>query len=92
MENWEEAIDLLSATGAFNLKDGGVSIDNRIIKCLDKILKEKIEIFKMLDDLVFECDGIIETRAPSRLIYNKAFRIISKYKNKKKPQDGREEG
>ena len=51
MKNWSKAIDLLESCGAFDHTAGGVSIDNRIIcvvgRLLD-ILDNKDEINKKL--------------------------------------------
>ena len=41
MENWEGAIDMLSATHAFDQPQGGVSIDNRIIKSVAMLMDER---------------------------------------------------
>lgn len=46
------------------------------IKKKDELLKEMAEA---LDDLVFECDGVFNTRKPSRETYNKAFYVLQKY-------------
>lgn len=45
--------------------------------CKDELLKEMAEA---LGDLVFECDGIFDTRKPSRETYNKAFYVLQKYR------------
>lgn len=51
-------------------------VDEEIIK-KGELLKEMAEA---LDDLVFECDGIFDTRKPSRETYNKAFYVLQKYR------------
>lgn len=50
-------------------------VDEEIIK-KGELLKEMAEA---LDDLVFECDGVFNTRRPSRETYNKAFYVLQKY-------------
>ena len=51
-------------------------VDEEIIK-KGELLKEVAEA---LGDLVFECDGIFDTRKPSRETYNKAFYVLQKYR------------
>jgi hypothetical protein len=51
-------------------------VDEEIIK-KGELLKEMAEA---LDDLVFECDGVFNTRKPSRETYNKAFYVLQKYR------------
>ena len=46
----------------------------------DELLKEVVEA---LGVLVFECDGIFDTRKPSRETYNKAFYVLQKYRKQK---------
>ena len=41
MDNWCEAIDLLSATRSFDKPQGGVSIDNAIIKAIAALMSER---------------------------------------------------
>ena len=33
------------------------------------------ELWKALDQLVFECDGVVQTQAPTRETYNRAFSL-----------------
>ena len=47
------------------------------IRATYPLLKEMAEA---LDDLVFECDGVFNTRKPSRETYNKAFYVLQKYR------------
>ena len=58
MENWCEAIDLLSATHAFDQPQGGVSIDNRIIKVVAMLIDERDRYREALQEIV-EMKGII---------------------------------
>ena len=51
-------------------------VDEEIIK-KGELLKEVVEA---LGDLVFECDGIFDTRKPSRETYNKAFYVLQRYR------------
>lgn len=42
------------------------------------------EMAKALDDLVFECDGIFDTRRPTRTTYNNAFYVLKKHREQEK--------
>lgn len=51
MKNWSKAIDLLKGCGAFNHPSGGVTIDNRVIRVVEKLLddlNEKEEVNRKL--------------------------------------------
>lgn len=47
------------------------------------------EVAEALDDLVFECDGVFNTRRPTRATYNKAFYIMQKYREQEEKQCGK---
>lgn len=42
-------------------------------------------LLKAADDLCFECDGVLGTRAPSIATYNRVFDVIAEIKKKVKP-------
>ena len=65
MENWDEAIDMLSATHAFDQPQGGVSIDNRIIKAVAMLIDERDRYREALERIVDDYDFT----APENMLY-----------------------
>ena len=68
MENWDEAIDMLSATHAFDQPQGGVSIDNRIIKAVAMLIDERDRYRDELNNIRTQ----IAAGTPSNLVWRLA--------------------
>ncbi len=74
------------AQARFKMIDAAPAIRDRI-KELEQALEET---WGALNDLSFECDGVVEVNRPSRETYNRTFEIMVKHKEKAKALKGNE--